>query len=201
MGVPIDIALPGQTQLDTLAIPLAQPLELGELGGLTEGARRQRRVPGRPRRGAHRPRAIAARTILVGLGQRARRRSRRLPHRRRSRRTGARPRRRHARLAARREPSDRAGRPGAGARRGNRPRRLHAGPLEDAGHREASAAASSASSSPTPRRRSCARRPSAQRLLAERTNRARDLANMPPNELNPTRSASTRRRSRASSTI
>ena len=33
MGVPIEIALPGQTELDTLAIPLAQPLEVEGLNG------------------------------------------------------------------------------------------------------------------------------------------------------------------------
>ena len=57
MGVPIEIALPGQTELDALAIPLAQPLDdSGELvAGSGEGACRERRVPRRPRRGAHRP--------------------------------------------------------------------------------------------------------------------------------------------------
>src|SRR3979490_1548926 len=33
MGVPIEIALPGQTELDTLAIPLAQPLDVERLNG------------------------------------------------------------------------------------------------------------------------------------------------------------------------
>src|ERR1700730_1995876 len=33
MGVPIESALPGQTELDTLAIPLAQPLEVEGLNG------------------------------------------------------------------------------------------------------------------------------------------------------------------------
>jgi leucyl aminopeptidase len=33
MGAPIEIALPGQTELDTLAIPLAQPLEVEGLNG------------------------------------------------------------------------------------------------------------------------------------------------------------------------
>ena len=74
MGLPIEIALPGQTELDTLAIPLAQPLELGRLSGRTK------ELAGSGEFRGDRAEALtlhmtddvdARRMVLVGLGQRA----------------------------------------------------------------------------------------------------------------------------------
>jgi leucyl aminopeptidase len=74
MGVPIDIALPGQTELDTLAIPLAQPLDVGGLSarvkelaasGEFQGDRAEALTVHGADDGAGR------RVVLVGLGKRA----------------------------------------------------------------------------------------------------------------------------------
>lgn len=70
MGVPIDIGLPGQIELDTLAIPLAQPLELGKLSGLTKELAARGEFRG-DRAEALTVHADAGRTVLVGLGKRA----------------------------------------------------------------------------------------------------------------------------------
>jgi leucyl aminopeptidase len=74
MGVPIDIAPPGQIELDTLAIPLAQPLEVGTLSG-----RIQELAASGEFRGDRAETltlhdtdgSVARRIVLVGLGQRA----------------------------------------------------------------------------------------------------------------------------------
>jgi leucyl aminopeptidase len=74
MGVPIDIALPGQTELDTLAIPLAQPLEVGGLSGRIQelaasGEFRGDRAEALTLHGADD--GDGRRVVLVGLGKRA----------------------------------------------------------------------------------------------------------------------------------
>jgi leucyl aminopeptidase len=74
MGVPTEIALPGQTELDALAIPLAQPLEVGKLSGrikelAASGEFRGDRAEALTLHGTED--ADAPRIVLVGLGQRA----------------------------------------------------------------------------------------------------------------------------------
>src|SRR2546429_1802114 len=74
MGVPIEIALPGQTELDALAIPLAQPLAVE---GLSRGIQK---VAASGEFRGDRAEALTLhatdnadtrRVVLVGLGQRA----------------------------------------------------------------------------------------------------------------------------------
>ena len=74
MGVPIDIGLPGQTELDTLAIPLAQPLEVGGLSArmkelAASGEFRGDRAEALTVHGADD--GDGRRVVLVGLGKRA----------------------------------------------------------------------------------------------------------------------------------
>src|SRR6266436_1591851 len=74
MGVPIDIALPGQTELDALAVPLAQPLDTGQL------SRRLQELAATGEFRGDRTEALvvqnagdldAPRVVLAGLGPRA----------------------------------------------------------------------------------------------------------------------------------
>jgi leucyl aminopeptidase len=74
MGVPIEIVLPGQTELDALAIPLAQPLEIGKLSG------RMKELAASGEFRGDRGEALllhtdgdldAPRVVLAGLGKRA----------------------------------------------------------------------------------------------------------------------------------
>jgi leucyl aminopeptidase len=74
MGVPIDIGLPGETELDTLAIPLAQPLEVGVLSArmkelAASGEFRGDRAEALTVHGADD--GDGRRVVLVGLGKRA----------------------------------------------------------------------------------------------------------------------------------
>jgi leucyl aminopeptidase len=73
MGVPIEIALPGQTELDALAIPLAQPLEVGRLTGRAQelAASGEFRGDRAEALTVHTGEDDGGRTVLVGLGQRA----------------------------------------------------------------------------------------------------------------------------------
>ena len=72
MGVPIEIALPGQTELDALAIPLAQPLEVERLTGRAKelAASGEFRGDRAEALTVHTGDGDARRTVLVGLGQR-----------------------------------------------------------------------------------------------------------------------------------
>src|SRR6266850_715383 len=74
MGVPTEIAFLGQTEPDTLAIPLARPLEVGRLGGriqelVASGEFRGDRAEALTLHATDN--ADQRRVILVGLGQRA----------------------------------------------------------------------------------------------------------------------------------
>ena len=143
MGVPIEIAAPGPDASSTRSrLPLAQPLDDGRARRPAEGARRERRVPrrARPRRSSLHTAATSRRpaSSSPGSGARGRVDADAL-------RTAARG---HAQALARVGGTlgwlldeslplplpDQA----RGPRRGNDPRRLRAGPLEDAGRREAS---------------------------------------------------------------
>ena len=181
MAVTIDIALPEQTDADATAVPVAQPLDglegrLAELRGhrASSAATAARRCSST---------STAARLVAAGVGKRddvdvdALRTAGAVTAQKLSRVGGT------LLLAARRVAAGPAPRAGARARRGHDPRRLHARPLEDAGRAPAAAPERIVIGHvETPELRAAVERAA---LLAERTNRARDLANMPPNELNP----------------
>ena len=213
MGTAIEIGLPAEEQADALALLVAEPPESlggdgartvdGKLGGKLTQLGRERRAARRARRGARAARRTASsqapRVVAAGIGQRGR-----------------------VDLDALRTAAAAAAQ--ALARVGgticwlldetlriplpDQARALvegtiiggyDAGPLEG-GRRAAGAPFERIviGHDETPELRAAAERAG---LLAERTNRARELANMPPNELNPARARragrGARRRARA----